>query len=120
MFGKAVCAAPWGQFSSVLRSTCQNSRSTKRIAAENADGNAEFAAFEIDLFHDTILALERTVGDLHHLAHAVADLRFDTVFSATHLRKQRVHFTLAHRNRLRRTTVALLGTGKADHARGVP
>jgi len=58
------------------------------LAAEDADRDAQLAAFQIDFFDDTVLVLERAVGHFHLVANLKADLRFDRVFTLANLSKE--------------------------------
>src|SRR5437762_915915 len=83
----------------------------RRGATKNSDRNAQLATLRIDLFNDTGLILERTVGDLHGFANFEADFWFHLLFALLHLREHAFHFRLSHGNGF------VLGSGKPDHAR---
>src|SRR5438067_7390989 len=83
----------------------------RRGAAENRNRNTQLAALGIDLFHNAVLILKRSVRDLDRFANFEADFRFHFLFALFHLREHAVHFRLAHRDRF------VFGPGKTDHTR---
>jgi hypothetical protein len=84
----------------------------ERIAAKDADRDAEFAALGIDFFDKTVLVLERTIGDLHFVAHFKLDLGFYRILAVANLRKQAFDLFGAHGNRM------VLGASEAQDAIG--
>src|SRR4029453_1518172 len=91
----------------------------QRIAAEDADRDAEFAALGVDLFDDAVLILEGTIAHFDDFANREADLWFDLILGTADLGENCVNLALSHRDRLGRTSVTLLGAGKSDDARRV-
>ncbi len=82
------------------------------IAAEDADGDTEFAALGIDFFDEAVLVLERTIGDFHFVADFELDLGFDRILAVANLCEQAVDLFWTHGNR------TVFGAGESEDAIG--
>ena len=79
---------------------------------KNVDGDAQHAAFRIDLLDDAVLAFEGTIGHTHGVTEIEGDLGHCALVFVAHLGQHGLHFLGAHRDRM------ILGAGEVEHAVG--